>query len=180
MENLTKILNQMKTQEFDVVTSRGSLSLQQTQRNKIKAEILQAIYEDVKIALEEEGFNVCITSYGPVIEVHNEKVEENVFRMEYRNWLAKGNSGDMKKFLKEETVMASGFISIQLDAVMKNLDTNAELDEESYLHELEQKELRAKEKEKKKREKIERDAEIRAEKARRREEEMARLQRERE
>lgn len=160
MRNLISKLNELKEREFEVGTSRGSLALQQTQRNNAKAEILDAIYTDVKEALEAEGYDVYKTHYGPVIELLNPHVEKKVLRMDKEG-------------------ICSGFIAIQLDAVMKNLDTNAELDEESYLHELEQKRLRKEERERAKRIKIERDAELRAEKARKREEEMARLQRER-
>ena len=160
MKNLIKVLKELQERNFDVGTSRGSLALQQTQRNKAKADILNAIYEDAKETLEEEGFTVYRTHYGPVVEILNEEVERKVLKMDDKG-------------------LCSGFIAIQLDAVMKNLDTNAELDEQSFLHELEQKQLRKEERERAKKQKIERDAEVRAEKARKREEEMARLQRER-
>ena len=160
MQNLIKKMKELQEREFSVGTSRGSLALQQTQRNQAKAEILDALYADAKEALEEEGFNVYRTHYGPVVELLNPHVEKQVLRMD-----------------KEE--ICSGFITIQLDAIMKNLDTNAELDEKTFLHEEEQKELRRKEREEAKRKKIQHDAEVRAEKARRREKEMARLQRER-
>ena len=150
----------MKETEFDVTMSRGALSLQQTQRNNIKKEIIQAIYEDMKELLEEEGYDVYITEYGPVIEVLNSKVEERVIRL-------------------DKVGICSGLISIQLDAVIKNLDTNPALDEEDYLHQLRQKELKKIEADKRKKEKTQRDAEVRAEKARRREETLARLERER-
>jgi hypothetical protein len=157
MEKLISKLKELQERDFTVVSSRGSLSLQQTQRNQAKAEILDAIYEDVKSALEDEGYDVYITSYGPVIEFLNPQVEEQVLRMD-----------------KDD--LCSGFVSVQLDAVMKNLDTNGELDEESYLHDLEEKELRKAEKDKAKKNKTQRDAEVRAEKARQREEAIARIQ----
>lgn len=157
MQNLIDKLRELEERDFTVVSSRGSLSLQQTQRNQAKAEILDAIYQDMLDALEEEGYSVYITGYGPVIEFMNEKVEDQVLQM-------------------DDDGLCSGFISVQLDAVMKNLDTNGQLDEESYLHDKEQKELRAAEREKAKRVKTERDAEIRAEKARQREEAIARVQ----
>ena len=157
MQNLIDKLQELEERDLTVVSSRGSLSLQQTQRNQAKAELLDAIYADMKEALEELGYGVYVTSYGPVIEFLNEKVEEQVLKM-------------------DDEGLCSGFISVQLDAVMKNLDTNAQLDEESFLHDKEQKELRAAEREKLKRVKTERDAEIRAEKARQREEAIARVQ----
>lgn len=157
MQNLIDKIRELEERELTVVSSRGSLSLQQTQRNQAKAELLDAIYEDMKEALEEEGYQVYITGYGPVIEFMNERVEDQVLQM-------------------DQDGLCSGFISVQLDAVMKNLDTNAQLDEESFLHDQEQKELRSAEREKSKRVKTERDAEIRAEKARQREEAIARVQ----
>lgn len=156
MDNLIEKLKEMQKRQFKVTTSRGALSLQQTQRNQAKAEILEALYQDLKETLEEEGFNVYLTHYGPVIELLNNKVEDQVIRM-------------------DDEDICTGMISIQMDAVMKNLDTNPELDEADYFHEMEQKKLREQEKEKAKRKKIERDAEIRAEKKRQREEKLAKI-----
>lgn len=155
MENLLKVLQEIEEQDFKVVSSRGSLSLQQTQRNETKARLLEALYDDMKDFLDEQGYAVYMTSYGPVVEILNSGVESQVL--------------DLDK-------TCSGFISIQLDAVMKNLDINAAVDEQDYLHLKEQKQLRAAEKEKAKRAKTLRDAEIRAEKARMREAEMARIE----
>jgi len=157
MKNLIELLREVEEMDLTVVNSRGSLSLQQTQRNQIKAQLLDAIYADMKEILTEEGFEVYITSYGPVIEILNSKVEDQVMKM-------------------DQDGLCSGFIPIQLDAVMKNLDVNAEFDEENFLHEKEQKELRAAERERAKQAKTQRDAEIRAEKARQREEAIARVQ----
>lgn len=157
MQNLIKTLKDIAERDLDVVNSRGSLAIQQTQRNNLKTEVLNALHQDLIEHLEKEGFGVFITPYGPVIELLNSKVEEQVLKM-------------------DDDDLCSGFISIQLDAVMKNLDTNPEIDQESYLHDLEQKRLRAEERERAKRAKTQRDAEKRAEKARQREEAIARLQ----
>lgn len=157
MENLLATLKEIEKDSLKVVSSRGSLSLQQTQRNETKAKILDAIYQDAKEFLEAEGYSVYMTGYGPVVEVLNSTVEKQVLDLDKEG-------------------MCSGFISIQLDAVMKNLDVNPAIDEQDYLHLKEQKELRAAEKERQKKQKTLRDAEIRAEKARRREEEMARIE----
>lgn len=132
----------------------------------------------MKEELEEAGFSVYQTSYGPVIEVYNEKVETDVYQKEYELWKKQGNNGKMADFLSaKKDVLPSGRITIQSDWIMKNLDTNATIDEASYIMEQEQKALREKEKAEKKRKKIERDAEIRAEKARKREEAVAKLER---
>ena len=59
---------------------------------------------------------------------------------------------------------------------MKNLDTNASHDEVMYYDDLEQKRIKEEMKEKQRLQKSQKDAEIRAEKARRREEEIARIE----
>ena len=55
MKNLLNKLKELEQRDFDVVISRGTLALQQTQRNTAKAEIIKAIYTDIKAALEPEG-----------------------------------------------------------------------------------------------------------------------------
>ena len=160
MKNLLNKLKELEQRDFDVVISRGTLALQQTQRNTAKAEIIKAIYTDIKAALEPEGYQVYETEYGPVIEFLNEKVDEKVSRMTKEG----------------EEELYTGFVSIQIDAIMKNLDTNASHDEVMYYDDLEQKRIKEEMKEKQRLQKSQKDAEIRAEKARRREEEIARIE----
>lgn len=180
MEHLIKALKEIQVQEFEVATSRGVLALQQTQRNATKAKVLEAFYKDLQETLEEEGFNVYLTAYGPVIEVLNDKVMEDVYTKEHQAWLKDGNRGNKAKWLKAiGDNRPSGQITIQMDSIMKNLDTNAELDAADFEHEKEQKRIREEEKAKKKRAKIERDAEARAEKNRLREEKLAKIERNR-
>jgi hypothetical protein len=150
-------LNELRKRDFKVVVSRGSFSLHQTQRNQAKAELLQAIYSDLKDALKDTEFEVYQTAYGPVLDFLNQSVESQI------------------EDLDDEGI-CSGHVSIQLDAVMKNLDTNAEIDEEAYLLDEKERQAKAAEKERQKKAKTQMDAEIRAEKARRREEEIARIQ----
>ena len=157
MKNTIEKLNDLKKRDFKVVVSRGSFSLHQTQRNQAKAELLEAIYSDLKVALENTEFEIYQTAYGPVLDFNNSSVE--------------GQIEDL-----DDEGICSGHVSIQLDAVMKNLDTNPEIDEEAYLLDVREKEAKAAEKEKLKKAKTQQDAEIRAEKARRREEEIARIQ----
>ena len=160
MQNLLNKLKELEQRNFDVVVSRGTIALQQTQRNTAKAEIIKAIYTDIKAALEPEGYQVYETEYGPVIEFLNEKVDEKISHMTK----------------KGEEDLYTGFISIQIDAIMKNLDTNAAHDEIVYHQDLEQKRIKEEMKEKQKLQKSRKDAEIRAEKARRREEEITRIE----
>ena len=177
MKHLREALKEMGEYEFKVTTSRGVLALHQTQRNDWKAKILDALRKDIEEELGKDGHAVRDTAYGPVIELYNEHVESEVFSKEYKAWLAEGNRGSMQDFLKKEKALPSGMISIQADFILKNLDTNAQIDEADYLHEKEQKELRKKEAEEKKRKKIMRDAEVRAERKRKREEQLAKLER---
>ena len=60
-----------------------------------------------------------------MLEFLNEKVDEKISRMTK----------------KGEEDLYTGFISVQVDAIMKNLDTNASHDEVMYLEDLEQKTL---------------------------------------
>jgi hypothetical protein len=178
MKHLVKVLQEMEQESFTVATSRGVLALQQTQRNDSKAKILEAFFQDMKEELGEAGFEVYMTSYGPVIEVYNEKVETDVYQKEYELWKKQGNKGRMADFISaKRDVLPSGRITIQSDWIMKNLDVNATIDQASYIMEKEQKVIREKEKEIKKRKKIERDAEMRAEKQRKREEAVAKIER---
>lgn len=159
MRHLVSKLQELEEREFKVVVSRGTLALQQTERNRAKAEIIDALYKDIKEAIEPEGFQIYETSYGPVIEFLNEKVEDRVLAMSK----------------PEEKDTYTGFTSIQIDAIMKNLDTNGALDEVDHHHVLRQKEDREEARAKMIADKMKRDAEMRAEKARRREAEILRM-----
>lgn len=156
MKHLLAKIQELETREFDVVESRGSLALHQTQRNKAKAELVEAFYLDLKESLNKEGYNVYITSAGPIIEFLNKNVEDQIF------------SRDEKGY--------TGMISIQLDTVMKNLDVNGENEELDYKISVADRLEKEKKAEEAKQRKIQKDAEIRAERSRRREEEMLRAQ----
>jgi len=157
MKHLISKLKELEERELDVVVSRGVLSLHQTQRNQMKAEIIEALYEDIKEAVEPEGYGIFKTQSGPILDFLNRGVEKKIMGM----------------LSKEELEMYTGLISIQFDAIMKNLDTNGAYEENYYLQDLELKRIKAEEKEKAKKLKIQQNAEWRAENARKREEEMA-------
>lgn len=159
MRHLITKLKELEQRELKVVVSRGALALQQTQRNEAKSEIIEALYKDIKEAAEAEGYQVYITAEGPILEFLNLGVEDQVLRM------AKDGEKDIY----------TGFASIQFDAIMKNLDTNGELDQEDYRITREAKRQKEEAKQKAKEQKMQRDAEIRAERARRREEEIMRI-----
>lgn len=158
MKHLIAKIKELEARDFDVVASRGSLALHQTQRNQAKAEIIEAFYTDLKESLGEAGYGVYQTANGPIVEFLHEGVENQITE--------RGENLDIY----------SGFISIQFDAVMKNLDTSGPDEEVDYLAVKAEKERKAREREAAKQAKIQRDAELRAEKARIREEEMTRVQ----
>lgn len=147
------VVQKMQEQEFEVVRSRGSLALQQTQRNKTKAELMEALYQGFQDVGAEYGFDIYMTSDGVIFEVKNNEVLRKVNRMK-----------DQKH---EQDIQ--GYISLEFNVKIKNLDYDAELMEEAYLAEIEEAKEKAKQKEIQKRAKIQRDAEIRAGKARIRE-----------
>ena len=157
MKHLISKLKELEERELDVVVSRGALSLHQTQRNQLKAEIIEALYEDIKEAVEPEGYGIFKTKSGPILDFLNRGVEKRIMGMAS----------------KEELEMYTGLVSIQFDAIMKNLDTNGAHEESCYIQDLELKRIKEEEKEKAKKHKIQQNAEWRAENARKREEEMA-------
>ena len=158
MKHLLAKIKELETREFDVVTSRGALAIHQTQRNKAKAELIEALHLDLKEVFEEEGYKVYQTASGPILEILNENVDEQISK-----------SGEDSDFY-------SGMISIQFDAIMKNLETDGSLEEQNFLQDLAVKREKEALREANKLKKIQKDAEARAEKARRREEEILKLQ----
>jgi hypothetical protein len=158
------VIEKMADESFEVVRSRGSLALQQTQRNKTKAELMKALYEGFQEVGAEYGFDVYITSDGVIFEVNNENVIRKVNRM--------------KDPQHEEDVQ--GFISLELNVKIKNLDYDAEIEEEAYFSAIKEAEEKAKKKEAQKREQIKRDAEMRAGRARLREQKILSLLKEEE
>lgn len=158
MKHLLAKIKELETREFDVVTSRGALAIHQTQRNKAKAELIEALHLDLKEVFEEEGYKVYQTASGPILEILNENVDEQISK-----------SGEDSDFY-------SGMISIQFDAIMKNLETDGSLEEQNFLQDLAVKREKEALREASKLKKIQKDAEARAEKARKREEEILKLQ----
>ena len=161
-DKLGKLIEQLQDQEFEVVRSRGSLALQQTQRNQMKEQLMQAMYEGFEELGEKFGFDVYFTAEGVIFEIKNINVIKKVNRM--------------RDVEHEEDV--KGYISLEHNLKIKNLDYDAEVEEEAYLAELAEAEEQAKIKEKAKRDKIKRDAELRAGKARMREQKIAALMKE--
>lgn len=147
---LKEKIQDLQEKDLTVGTSRGSLAIQQTQRNNEKAELVEALYEGLKELEEDLGVTVFITKGGPVIEVLNPKVENQVLS-------------------KDKDDICNGMISLELDLKVKNLDFDASTEQADYLFKKKEKEEKQRAKEANRRRKIERDAELRAEKKRLRE-----------
>jgi hypothetical protein len=157
-EKFGALIQEMQERQFEVVRSRGSLALQQTQRNTAKSELMEAFLDGLRQVGDEYGFEVYETAEGVIMEVKNDFVMNRVKRMKDQN---------------EQDII--GFISIEHNLKIKNLDYDAELEEELFLQEKEIAEQKAQQKEVQKRAKIQSDAELRAGKARLREQKIEQL-----
>ncbi len=153
------LLADLEDAHFDVVRNRGSLSLQQTQRNTKKAELMEAFQEFLREFAEENGLMFYMTTEGPVIAVENEEVAKKCRRE------AKAETEKDLPF----------FISLGFEFKFKNLDFNVYEQEADYYADLAEKNEKKLKKEKSKAEKIKKDAEMYAEKERQRQERIAKL-----
>lgn len=153
-----ELIRDIEEREIDVVRSRGALALQQTQRNALKNEIMEAFRLGLEELGDKAGVDFYETSDGIIMEIDNEHVRKRVSRMKDES------DGD-----------SEGYISIEFNCKIKNLDYDAEIEEFIFQEERAEKEAKAAQREKEKREKIKRDAETRAAQARIRERKMAEL-----
>ena len=71
MKNLTSFFASLETLELKTnENANGSLTIQQTQRNSLRAAMMQAFKED----LLDEGFDVFETSDGIILAVENDEL----------------------------------------------------------------------------------------------------------
>lgn len=153
-----ELIRDIEKREIDVVRSRGALALQQTQRNALKNEIMEAFQAGLEELGDKAGVDFYETSDGIIMEIDNEYVRRHVNRMK-----------------DESDGEGEGYISIEFNCKIKNLDYDAEVEEYVFQAERAEKLEKEKAREKAKREKIQRDAETRAAQARIRERKMAEL-----
>ena len=153
-----ELIRDIEKREIDVVRSRGALALQQTQRNALKNEIMKAFQAGLDEVGEKAGLDFYETSDGIIMEIDNEHVRKRVRRMKDES------DGD-----------SEGYISIEFNCKIKNLDYDADVEQFIFQAEREEKLAKEKAREKAKREKIKRDAETRAAQARIREHKLAEL-----
>ena len=153
-----ELIRDIEKREIDVVRSRGALALQQTQRNALKNEIMEAFQAGLEELGDKTGIDFYETSDGIIMEIDNDHVRKRVSRMKDES------DGD-----------SEGYISIEFNCKIKNLDYDAELEEFIFKEERAEKTEKEKSREKAKQEKIRRDAEGRAAHARNRERKLAAL-----
>ena len=157
-KDFIELIRDIEKREIEVVRSRGALALQQTQRNALKNEIMEAFQAGLEELGDKTGIDFYETSDGIIMEIDNEYVRKRVSRMKDES------DGD-----------SEGFISIEFNCKIKNLDYDAEVEEFIFETERADKLEKEKAREKAKQAKIRRDAENRAMQARHRERKMAEL-----
>lgn len=140
MQNLVKLLEELKTRQFKItIDKNGKSKVQQTQRNGLKAEILTAIMEDIKSAYPELVFR---TDEGIVLEIANDSIADNL----------------------DSESDGSGAITIAIDLKVKDLDSNATDLANAYAVDLAEKAEKANARAKAKNDKIARDTATRKKK----------------
>lgn len=140
MQNLVKLLNEIKSRELKItIDKNGNSKIQQTQRNTIKSEILTALMLDIAQAYEY----VYRGTDGILLEIANDSIADN---------LSSGTDG-------------SGAITVAIDLKVKDLDNDAEHLCKVYESEQAEKLAKAEQKAKDKASKIARDTASRKAKA---------------
>lgn len=142
MKNLTAVFTKLAEMKLTISERAGVKVIQATELAKIKAELSNALAQDLEAMFNETNlaFNVGFTGDGLVATVENESVES-----------------------------VNGEVAIQFDVKVKNLEFDFESENEMFL---EQEKVKADEKaaaELAKQAKIKSDAAVRAEKAREKE-----------
>ncbi len=153
-----ELIRDVEKREIEVVRSRGALALQQTQRNALKKEIMEAFQAGLRELGNKAGVDFYETADGIVMEIDNEHVRKRVSRMKDKN------DGD-----------SEGYISVEFNCKIKNLDYDAHIEQLLFQAEKEAKLEKEKAREKAKQEKMKRDAEARAAQAAIRERKLAEL-----
>jgi len=113
METFLSKIAEVKDRKFKITTTaKGVEQLQQTERNTLKAELVNALFADIK-AQYDFTFRV---KDGVMLEIENASVADGV-----------------------TNELGSGAISITIDIKVNDLETNAESESENYRIEVEEK-----------------------------------------
>ena len=131
MENLMKLLDELQAKSFRITETKNGEAIQQTERNKLKADILNALFKDLKAAYEF----TFRSDEGILLEIENKSIADAL-----------------------QSEEGSGAITVCLDLKVKNLGCNAESESEDYMRKLAEKEEKRKAEADKKAKKIARDA----------------------
>ena len=136
MENLVKLFADVEGRTFRITTtSKGSEMIQQTERNALRASILQALQADF-----EGAFDVVRRGAdGVMVEVPNQSIADGITNAE-----------------------GSGGITIVFDVKVKDLSTDIQVEGDMYQELVDQAEQKRAEKAAKAKAKAERDASRRA------------------
>lgn len=106
MDNLMNLIAELKSRDFKITTNnKGVEQLQQTQRNNLKAELVNALCKDIASKYE---YTYRVKD-GIMLELANDSVADKI---------------------KNE--LGSGAISVVIDIKINDLETNADTESESY------------------------------------------------
>jgi hypothetical protein len=106
MDNLMNLIVELKNRELKITTNnKGVEQLQQTQRNNLKAELVNALFNDIA---SEYDYTFRVKD-GIMLEIANDSVADNI-----------------------KNDIGSGAISVTIDIKINDLETNAESEKESY------------------------------------------------
>jgi hypothetical protein len=144
MQHLTALLEELKNKPFRVSTNKNGEAIQQTERNALKNDLLNAIRQDIAECYEY----VYQNEDGILLEIANSSIADNISNEE-----------------------GSGAITACVDIKIKNLDFNATTESEDYMRKVNEKAEKQKAKDEKKNAKIARDKAMRASKKKEEEEE---------
>jgi hypothetical protein len=144
MNNLTELIERLKTQTFRISNNKNGEEIQQAERNALKTTLNNALFADIK----ESYPYVYQSKEGILLEIANDSIADNLTSEE-----------------------GSGAITVCIDIKVKGLDMNAEETSKEYTEELEMKARKKQAESEKKKEKIERDKATRALKKKEKEQE---------
>ncbi len=130
MENLMKLLDELQVKSFRITETKNGEAIHQTERNKLKADILDALFHDIQARYEY----TYRSEEGILIEIANQSIADAL-----------------------QSEEGSGAITVCLDLKVKNLDCNAENESADYMRKLTEKEEKARAAAEKKAAKIARD-----------------------
>ena len=139
MQNFVDLLTNVSDRAFDVTTtSAGTSQVQQTQRNALKAEMVNALAESLATLLADTDLVTRRFDGGVGIEIPNASIAD---------------------------ALGSGALTIALDIKVMSLDTDLAFEGDEYDTKQAEKRAKAEEQARKRAEKIERDKAKRAERA---------------